>query len=184
MRISRIQIHNFRNFEDLDISLGDHVVIVGENKIGKSNLIHALRLVLDPSLPDSARELRDEDYWDGLSRPLTKDDFITISIDLADFEHDPSQLALLCEHLIAAKPMVSRLTYVFGPISTENDGTPTESDFDFFIYGGDGLVIRERFPAFALSRRNDSRGQTALVTGNEEALGGTQEKEILAFSGT
>ena len=98
MRISRIQIHNFRNFEELDISLGNHVVIVGENKIGKSNLIYALRLVLDPSLPDSARELRDEDYWDGLPRPLTKDDFITISFDLADFEHDPSQLALLCEH--------------------------------------------------------------------------------------
>src|SRR5579863_4047982 len=31
MRISRIQIHNFRNFKDLDISLGNHVVIVGEN---------------------------------------------------------------------------------------------------------------------------------------------------------
>jgi hypothetical protein len=33
------------------------------------------------------------------------------------------------------------------------------------------------------SRRNNPRGQTALVTGNEEALGGTQEKEILAVPG-
>jgi putative ATP-dependent endonuclease of the OLD family len=55
MRLSRIQIDNFRNFKSLDIALSGHAVIVGENKIGKSNLLHALRLVLDPSLPDSAR---------------------------------------------------------------------------------------------------------------------------------
>ena len=48
MRLSRIQINNFRNFVALDVALGQHAVIVGENKIGKSNLIYALRLVLDP----------------------------------------------------------------------------------------------------------------------------------------
>ena len=70
MRVSRIQIRNFRNFHQLDLRLSGHAVIVGENKIGKSNLIHALRLILDPSSPDSARQLRDEDFWDGLPRPL------------------------------------------------------------------------------------------------------------------
>jgi putative ATP-dependent endonuclease of OLD family len=54
MRISKIQIQNFRNFSKLDVSLGTHAVIVGENKVGKSNLLHALRLILDPSLSDSA----------------------------------------------------------------------------------------------------------------------------------
>jgi len=63
MRVSRIQIHNFRNFHRLDLPLSGHAVIVGENKIGKSNLMHALRLILDASLPDSARQLRDEDFW-------------------------------------------------------------------------------------------------------------------------
>jgi len=58
MRISRIQIQNFRNFADLDVGIGEHAIIVGENRIGKSNLLHALRLVLDPSLSDSARKLR------------------------------------------------------------------------------------------------------------------------------
>ena len=62
MRISRIQIQNFRNFHDFDIALGEHAVIVGENKIGKSNLLFALRLLLDPSLPDSARQLKEEDF--------------------------------------------------------------------------------------------------------------------------
>jgi len=51
MRLSRIQIENFRNFAELDGS----VVVVGENRVGKSNLVHALRLIFDASLPDSAR---------------------------------------------------------------------------------------------------------------------------------
>ena len=57
-------------------------MIVGENKIGKSNLLHALRLVLDPPLPDSVRQRRDEDFWDGLPRPLTAKDRIIIALEL------------------------------------------------------------------------------------------------------
>jgi len=49
LRIARVQFTNFRNFADLDVGFGRHAVIVGENKIGKSNLIYALRLILDPS---------------------------------------------------------------------------------------------------------------------------------------
>ncbi|MBZ5683599.1 MAG: AAA family ATPase [Acidobacteriia bacterium] len=97
MYISRIQIKNFRNFHELDVELGENAVIVGENKIGKSNLLHALRLLLDPSLPDSARQLRDQDFWDGLTRPLGKKDVITIAIDLADFEKDDRISAVLGE---------------------------------------------------------------------------------------
>lgn len=115
MRISRIYIENFRNFKTLDLRLGEHIVIVGENKIGKSNLVHALRLVLDPSLPDSARQLRDEDFWDGLRRPLTNDDRILISVELADFEGNEDQLAVLGDHLVQPEPMVARVTYVFQP---------------------------------------------------------------------
>jgi len=72
MRISRIQISNFRNFFKVDIKLGDNAVIVGENKVGKSNFLYALRLILDPSLPDSDRKFCDEDFWDDLFRPIKK----------------------------------------------------------------------------------------------------------------
>ena len=101
MRISRIQVTNFRNFAALELQLSENAVIVGENKIGKSNLLHAIRLVLDPSLPDSARQLRAEDFWDGLPRPLTRTDKITVSIDLTDFEGNEDLVALLCEHLVS-----------------------------------------------------------------------------------
>jgi putative ATP-dependent endonuclease of OLD family len=124
MHISRIRIQNFRNFRDLDVALGEDAVIVGENKIGKSNLLHALRLILDPSMPDSARQLREEDFWDELPRQLGKHDVITISVEFADFEGDEKHLAVLGEFLVTAEPMVARLTYVFGAFNAEEVPSP------------------------------------------------------------
>jgi putative ATP-dependent endonuclease of OLD family len=117
--------------------LGAHAVIVGENKIGKSNLLYALRLILDPSLPDSARTLREEDFWDGLERPLGKDARILISLDLTDFEDNENHLAVLAEHLVEPSPMVSRLTYVFQPLAGLTGEPRKETDYEFFVYGGD-----------------------------------------------
>ncbi|HVW07586.1 MAG TPA: AAA family ATPase, partial [Bryobacteraceae bacterium] len=164
MRLSRLEITNFRNFQHIDIPLSDNVIFVGENKVGKSNLIHAIRLVLDPSLPDSQRQLRIEDFWDGLERPLSKDDRIEISIDISDFQEDPKQLALLCEHLIAPEPMVSRLTYVFGPLNAEGDDPLKEGDYSWMIYGSDrtdnivGSEVRRRLPMEFLPALRDAEG--------------------------
>ena len=68
MYLSRIRISNFRNFSELDVSLGGNVVVVGENRVGKTNLLYALRLIFDPTLADSARQLTRSDFWDGLRR--------------------------------------------------------------------------------------------------------------------
>ncbi len=76
MHLSRIKIENFRNFSLLDVELAGNVVVVGENRVGKSNLLYALRLVLDPTLPDSARELSLSDFWDGLETPSTDDKIV------------------------------------------------------------------------------------------------------------
>src|SRR5258708_3375586 len=124
MRISRVQISNFRNFKSLDVPLSEHAVIVGENKIGKSNFLYALRLVLDPTLPDVARQLRDEDFWDGLDRPLALEEKITIAVDLSDYEDNEDLLAILAEHVVSTEPMVSRLTYEFG-VSAGVEEAPT-----------------------------------------------------------
>lgn len=138
MRISRIGIKNFRNFQSVDIEVGQSVVIVGENAVGKSNLLFALRLILDPTLPDSARQLRQEDFWDGLTkdRQLSREDRIEISVDLTDFENNDDQLSILAEHLVSADSMVARLTYLFQPLPTLTDDPTRDSDFEFHLYGG------------------------------------------------
>ncbi len=167
MRLSRIQITNFRNFKSLDLALSEHAVIVGENKIGKTNLVYALRLLLDPTLPDSARQLREEDFWDGLERPLAIDNEIRIALEITEFEENPKLLAVLAEHLVAVEPMTARLTYVLRPLATL-DGPPVkDSDFEFFIFGGqseENIVsyeLRRRLPMDVFSALRDAEGDLA-----------------------
>ncbi|MBE3037636.1 MAG: AAA family ATPase [Chloroflexi bacterium] len=167
MHISRIQVENFRNFATLDVTLSEHAVIVGENRIGKSNLLHALRLVLDPSLPDSARNLRQEDFWDGLERPLGADTRIMISVDLADFEDDENLLAVLAEHVVEPEPMVARLTYVWQPIAGLEDGPRKDADYEFHVYGGDrpenrvDYEVRRCLPMEVMPALRDCEGDMA-----------------------
>src|SRR4051812_26290796 len=167
MRLSRVQITNFRNFGELDVALGKHAVIVGENKVGKSNFLHALRLLLDPTLPDSARQLREEDFWDGLERPLSTEDEIRIAIELTDFEDDVKSLAVLAEHLVIPEPMTSRLTYVFRPLPSLEGDPQKDADFEFFIFGGEseenfvGHELRRRLPMDVFHALRDAEGDLA-----------------------
>ncbi len=167
MNLSRIHIQNFRNFKELDIELGQHAVIVGENKIGKSNLLQSLRLVLDPSLPDSARYLREEDFWDGLDRPLSKDDRIIVSVEFSGFQGEEMQVADLADYLVEPEPMVARLTYVFQPRPTLTDPPSKQSDYEFFVFGGDDPEnrvyhdTRRRLPLDLLPALRDAEGDLA-----------------------
>ena len=137
MQLSRIRIKNFRNFKSLNVKLGEHAVILGENKVGKTNLLFALRLILDPSLPDSLRRLRLDDFWDGLPRPLGTDDVIEISVDFRGFEKNENLLAVLADHLVEPDPMVARITYRFQPIAGLKEAPRSEADYEFVIFGGD-----------------------------------------------
>ena len=136
MRLSRIIIKNFRNFKSLDVKLGDHAVILGENKVGKTNLLFALRLILDPSLPDSARRLRLDDFWDGLPRPLTAKNYIEISVEFRDFQDSENLLAVLADHLVKPDPMVARITYRYQPLPGLEGPPRSEADYEFIIFGG------------------------------------------------
>jgi hypothetical protein len=136
MRLSRIIIKNFRNFKSMDVKLGEHAVVLGENKVGKTNLLFALRLILDPSLPDSSRRLRLDDFWDGLPRPLKKEDVIEISVEFRDFENSENLLAVLADHLVKPDPMVARITYRFQPVAGREEAPRSEADYEFVIFGG------------------------------------------------
>jgi putative ATP-dependent endonuclease of OLD family len=136
MWLSRIAIKNFRNFKSLDVKLGKHAVVLGENKVGKTNLLFALRLILDPSLPDSARRLRLDDFWDGLPRPLTAADTIEVAVEFRGFEKDENLLAVLGDHLVKPDPMVARVTYRFQPVPDLTRAPKTELDYEFVMFGG------------------------------------------------
>lgn len=134
---------NFRNLADIDVSIRPGTVVVGENRAGKSNFLHALRLVLDPSLSYSDLQLRREDFWDGLSGgdstydPMMNGDEIDISVEFTDFENDAVLLTALADGLIGGPEVRARLTYRFAPIDT-GDATPSAAlQYQGRIFGGD-----------------------------------------------
>lgn len=170
MHLSRITIKNFRNFKHLDVQLGQHAVILGENKVGKTNLLFALRMILDPNLPDSARRLRLDDFWDQLPRPLKADDVIEISIELSDFEDCEELLAVLADHLIQPSPMVAKVTYRFQPIEGIDRAPRSEADYEFLLFGGDrpensiGYELRRWMPMDLFPALRDAESDLARWT--------------------
>jgi len=137
VHVTRIFIEGFRNFERLDLQeLPPAIVLVGENGAGKSNLLYALRLVFDPSLPDTARQLSAEDFWDGFSAPFAGN-VISVTVELTDFDGDTDAKALLGDYLVGtAPPSVARLTYAYRPRPLATSPT-TEADYESLIYGAD-----------------------------------------------
>src|SRR5581483_8918718 len=170
MRLSRIIIKNFRNFKSLDVKLGEHAVFFGENKVGKTNLLFALRLILDPSLPDSMRRLRLDDFWDGLNRPLTVEDVIEISVDFRGFEKSENLLAVLADHLIKPDPMAARITYRYQPVGGLKEAPKSEADYEFVIFGGNrpdnliGYDLRRWMPLDLFSALRDAESDLARWT--------------------
>ena len=91
MRISRVQIQNFRNIKTADVRLGDVVTLIGENNSGKSNFLYALTLPFlsddnnirkNLSWADINSEARDEYYQFILNR---KDDILNETLHFDDF---------------------------------------------------------------------------------------------------
>lgn len=48
MKLIRLIIENYRNFEALDLEISNMNVVFGVNDIGKTNLLSAIRMLLDP----------------------------------------------------------------------------------------------------------------------------------------
>lgn len=142
MRINRLKIKNFRNLADIDVELLPGTVVVGENRAGKSNLLHALRLILDSTLSFSDRQLSREDFWDGLSDgsdgwdPLIQGQVIEASIDIVEFEDDPKLPAALAEALLDDDPLRARLTYRYAPVDTGEE--TLKPKYRGEVYGGEG----------------------------------------------
>ena len=137
MRISRVRIVNFANFSDLDVQTGNSIVVVGENKVGKSNFLRAIQLILDPGLSERDRQLDLDQFWDGLGEGKIGAT-IEVSIDLTDFTDDPRLMAHLNDCVVdPGPPMLARLTYRFQP-KTDLDRDPEGlADYEYVIFGGD-----------------------------------------------
>lgn len=62
MKIANVYIENYRNFKNASINFNKEILIIGPNDVGKTNLIRAMRLILDKSLSQIDIEPQEDDF--------------------------------------------------------------------------------------------------------------------------
>jgi putative ATP-dependent endonuclease of the OLD family len=146
MHISRIVIRNFRNLRFLDVPIERGLTcFVGENNSGKSNLLYAVRLVLDWGLSAQRRRLGKEDFSVGVNYAEPQE--ILVSVELTDFENATNEEAMVQGYQIAKDH--ARLTYRFRPKRAVReaiadgewkDGPLTLQNYNWELRGGGATV--------------------------------------------
>lgn len=63
MRLKTLYIKGFRNFKEATINFNNQSLIIGANDVGKTNLLYALRLLLDRGFSDLDLELKESDFY-------------------------------------------------------------------------------------------------------------------------
>jgi putative ATP-dependent endonuclease of the OLD family len=84
MRLRKISVRNFRNLREIDICPRKTSVILGENNAGKSNLLHALRLLFDSQAERLRLDLSEEDINDAAR--LMGEKWFSITVEVGDLQ--------------------------------------------------------------------------------------------------
>lgn len=146
MHVSRVVIENFRSLESVDVKISEGpTVVIGENNVGKSNFIQALRICLDVALPSSYRTLLKEDVFCGVDQ--TAPFQVLIGIEFSGFQGNELEEAMLLGTQIG--PDRARLFYRFRPKRTvrealasgDFDGELTLEDFSWELAGSGNPAI-------------------------------------------
>lgn len=65
MRITRLQINNFRGIRKAELKFPDHGVLIGDNNAGKSTILEAIDLVLGPDRLSRQSPINEHDFYIG-----------------------------------------------------------------------------------------------------------------------
>jgi len=181
MKFNSVSIKNFRNFEDISITLTNKNVLFGMNDVGKTNFLYALRFIFDKDV--RKQNFNDTDYF---KKKVEDPIEIVVSVDISDEENADSQKlraklkgALLSEQntvyikvkaVYDEKEMIGiPILYWGGDIEDLEEmkvhGTFFEIDYVFNVIYIDAYV-----DLYSLFKRN---ANTLLVNDKE------QDKEIL-----
>ncbi|AFL99000.1 putative ATP-dependent endonuclease of the OLD family [Desulfitobacterium dehalogenans ATCC 51507] len=133
-QICKIHIKNYRNFSSVGFDLSDRQVIIGENNVGKSNLLRAMQLILDPSLSDEDRRLEESDFFDGLEAPMENNQEILIELYIDNYFHIKNVLCQLSDATVDLDGRkVLKLSYKFFP----QEDASGKVNYTYIIYKGD-----------------------------------------------
>lgn len=193
MHISRVTIRNFANFQALDVRTGEDIVIVGENKVGKSNFLRAMQLVLDPGLSERDRRLGLEQFWDGLGADKLGNT-VEVAIEFTQETDDPRLLRHLADCVVdPGPPFVGRVTYRYQPKADLGRLPTSLAEYEYLIFGGTnpdndvGSDMRRMTPMDVLGALRDAEKDLAswrhsplrpLIEELQAELGEVEREEI------
>ena len=188
MKISKVVIENYRNFENETINFNNKSLIIGPNDVGKSNLIRALRLVLDKSLSQIDIEPDEKDF-----NIYSDSDIFKIEIEFDDYDEikDEHVMASLGKYFSEEEKL--KLTYIgyrnaeetfkiyIGDIEDENEATSrfylktinlvylnSTRNLGNYLKKGKERLIR---------RFKDSRTAEQVISDNEKNIEITNERQ-------
>src|ERR1700685_4140974 len=86
MKIHHVELAGFRNFASTVVNLAEKTLLIGANDVGKTNFLHAVRLLLDRSLSEEDIEPSESDFHIKLDGSQVNE--IKILIKLIDITED------------------------------------------------------------------------------------------------
>ena len=143
MYVSRLEIENYRNFKDFKIDLKPLTLIIGENNVGKSNLLDSLGLIFSQEVSFFKKrmlEISDFNYdciLDLKRKILDTDVLITdisypqikITATLKDWNLD--QESVIADWYSNDEYSEAKLTYIFSPITSFDKSEEIQGQRDF-----------------------------------------------------
>jgi putative ATP-dependent endonuclease of OLD family len=148
MYISQVMVENYKSFSHFTVPLTKGLsVIVGENNVGKSNMLEAMSLIFISNYSWKKRQLSQGDFYNEL---VIHDNWpqIKVEVTISDITLE-DEMALCCKWL-TREPGQAKITYVFRPkgnIKAELPKTPQSitgstfklpvDQYEWVIFGGE-----------------------------------------------
>ena len=184
MYVKKLEIENYRNFKNFSIDLKPLTLVIGENNVGKSNLLDSLGLIFSQEVSFFKKrtlEISDFNYdciialkKKILNTAIPVEDIeypiIKITATLTDWNLD--QESVISEWYSNEEYSEAKLTYIFSPISTFNKSEEIQGQRDF-IQNYKEEITEEKFNALNEKEILDlinfptSRYHYSIIGGNQ-----------------
>ncbi|WP_109830120.1 ATP-dependent nuclease [Reichenbachiella versicolor] len=136
MYISKLKIKNYRNFKEFEIYLKPLTLIIGENNVGKSNLLDAIGLIFSQDVSffkkrsleasdfntDVVKQLKQQILDTGCAPDQIEYPTIKVEATLKDWTGEQSSVIgdWMCAQSESGTFSEAKLTYTFSPVSNFN----------------------------------------------------------------
>ena len=99
MKLSRLKIHNFRGISRATLKFPDHVVLIGDNNVGKSTVLEAIDLVLGPDRLNRRSPINEHDFYIGRYLPFAEtSESMSLEQSLSDTV-DATEQEVVAQHI-------------------------------------------------------------------------------------